>query len=124
MTLPVIGDDVVHLDAGTYMWVHVTHFLIDPDQDNQSILVSLTRSPGYQHDYASPLHSAGANAPSAPRIHGRWRLDAIHWDLFDQTTPEAAQAQLYVWANDQDWTDPNYSQPRMGCNRHRAGSDA
>lgn len=111
MTLPLVGDDVVHLGPSTAMWVQLTHFLIDPDQDNQSILESLTRSPGYQHDYASPFPPGGGSELRDAGIHGRWRLGAIHWDLFEPSTAEAAKAEIDAWANEQDWTDPDYSQP-------------
>ncbi|NWL10443.1 hypothetical protein DM793_03885 [Paenarthrobacter nitroguajacolicus] len=99
------------------MWVQLTHFLIDPDQDNRSILESLIESPGYQHDYASPFPPAAE--VRARGIHGRWRIDAIHPGLFEPSTAETAKAEIDTWANDQDWTDPEYSQPpdaiqRMG----------
>lgn len=117
MTLPFVGDDIVHLGSGTFMWVQLTHFLIDPDQDDQSILESLIESPGYQHDYASPFPSRGGSEPRAWGIHGRWRIDAIHPDLFEPSTAEAAKAEINVWANDQDWTDPEYSQPADAIQR-------
>jgi len=107
--LPLVGDDIVHLGSGTFMWVQLTPYLIDPDQGDQSILESLIESPGYQHDYASPFPPAGE--VRAWGIHGRWRVDAIHPDLFAPSRAEAAKAEIDVWANDQDWTDPEYSQP-------------
>jgi len=109
MTLPFVGDDIVHLDAGTYMWVQLTHFLIDPAHDDQAILERLIESPGYQYDYASPFPSAAEVRPLG--IHGRWRIDAIHPGLFAPSTAEAAKVEIDAWANDQDWTDPEYSQP-------------
>ncbi|MFJ4029377.1 hypothetical protein ACIPWF_18255 [Paenarthrobacter sp. NPDC089989] len=109
MTLPLVGDEVVHLDSGTFMWVQLTRFLIDPDQDDQSILESLIESPGYQHDYASPFPSA--TEVRAWGIHGRWVIDAIQPGLFEPSTAEAAKAEIAIWANDQEWTDPQYSQP-------------
>ncbi|MFE8887610.1 hypothetical protein ACFYLX_17370 [Pseudarthrobacter enclensis] len=117
MTLPFVGDDIVHLGAGTFMWVQLTHFLIDPDQDDQSILASLTESPGYQHDYASPFPSRGGSELRAWGIHGRWRIDAIHPELFEPSTAEEAKAEIKVWANDQDWTDPEYSLPADAIQR-------
>lgn len=109
MTLPLVGDDIVRLGSGTFMWVQLTHFLIDPNQDDQSILESLIGSPGYQHDYASPFPPAAE--VRARGIHGRWRIDAIHTDLFAPSTARAAKAEIDVWANEQDWADPEYSQP-------------
>ena len=117
MTLPLVGDEIVHLDSGTFMWVHLTRFLIDPDQDDQSILESLIESPGYQHDYASPFPSAAE--VRAWGIHGRWRIDAIHPDLFEPSTAEAAKTDIAIWANDQDWTDPEFSQPPDAIQRLR-----
>ncbi|MFJ4169725.1 hypothetical protein ACIPY3_09455 [Paenarthrobacter sp. NPDC089714] len=115
MTLPLVGDDTVHLGPGTFMWVALTHFLIDPGQDEQSILESLIQSPGYQHDYASPFPPA--TEVRAWGIHGRWRIDAIHPGLFQASTAEAARAEIDVWANDQDWTDPEFSQPADAIQR-------
>ncbi|MCY1675753.1 hypothetical protein OVA06_13725 [Pseudarthrobacter sp. SL88] len=115
MTLPFVGDDTVHLDSGTSMWVQLTHFLIDPAQDDQAILERLIESPGYQHDYASPFPSAAEVRPWG--IHGRWRIDAIHPGLFQASTAEAAKAEIDAWAKDQDWTDPGYSQPADAIQR-------
>ncbi|MFK0005183.1 hypothetical protein [Paenarthrobacter sp. NPDC090522] len=117
MTLPFVGDDIVHLDSGTFMWVQLTHFLIGPAQNDQAILERLIESPGYQHDYASPFPSRGGSELRARGIHGRWRIDAIHPDLFEPSTAEAAKAEIKVWANDQDWTDPEYSQPADAIQR-------
>jgi hypothetical protein len=111
MTLPFVGDEIVHLDSGTFMWVQLTRFLIEPDQDDRSLLESLIESPGYQHDYASPFPSRGGSEPSDWGIHGRWRIGAIHPDLFEPATAEAAKAEINAWAKDQEWTDPEYSQP-------------
>lgn len=63
MTLPLTGDGTVHLGPGTFMWVALTRFLIDPGQDNQTILKSLIKSPGYQHDYASPFPRRRKQSP-------------------------------------------------------------
>ncbi|MCP2048980.1 UNVERIFIED_ORG: hypothetical protein J3D58_003052 [Paenarthrobacter nicotinovorans] len=89
----------------------MTRFLIEPDQDDRSLLESLIESPGYQHDYASPFPSRGGSEPSDWAIHGRWRIGAIHPDLFEPSTAEAAKAEINAWVNDQEWTDPEYSQP-------------
>lgn len=111
MALPLIGDDVVHLGPRTYMWVQLTHFTIDPDQEDSSLLESLTESPGYQHDYASPFPRDGSSELRSPGIHGRWILSAINRDLFEATTADEAKAGIQSWANEQDWTDLDYSQP-------------
>ncbi len=93
------------------MWIQLTRFLIEPDQDDRSLLESLIESPGYQHDYASPFPSRSGSEPSDWGIHGRWKIDAIHPDLFEPSTAEAATAEINAWANDQEWMDPEYSQP-------------
>lgn len=117
MTLALIGDGTVHLGPGTFMWIALTHFLIDPGQDNQSILESLIKSPGYQHDHASPYSPDGGDKAQAAGIHGPWRVDAIHPGLFEPSTAEAAKAEIDAWANDQDWTDPEFSQPADAIQR-------
>lgn len=109
MSLRVLGSDLIHLDQGTYMWIQITRFGIEAGQDDWSLLSSLIASPGYAHDYASPL-DPDAEAPPGG-VHGRWRREAIHPALFTRCPPQDAQALLHTWAEDQAWTEPGYRQP-------------
>lgn len=109
VVLQLVGSDIVHLDKNTFMWVQMTHFAIDVDQEDAEILASLISSPDYAHDYASPFPSA--SAPFGKPIHGRWVLDAINVGRFEATTADRAEADLHSWANEQEWTDPGYPQP-------------
>lgn len=106
--LPVIGADIVHLDKNTFMWVQLTHFGEVPEGDSFAI-AALIASPGYAHDYASPLHIE--RQPVGRRVHGRWWLDAIEAANFEPTTAMEAEDRIRSWVNDQDWIDPSYRQP-------------
>ncbi|WP_147917355.1 hypothetical protein [Ruania zhangjianzhongii] len=109
MTLRLRGSDLIHLDEGTYMWIQVTHFAIEAEQSDRSLLSSLIASPGYAHDYASPFDPDEEVQQSA--VHGRWRLETIHPALFARCTPHDAEALLQVWVDEQQWTEPGYRQP-------------
>jgi hypothetical protein len=109
MALPLVGSDIVHLDKNTFMWVQMTHFVINVDQDDAALIASLIASPEYAHDYASPFPSHGA--PFGKTIHGRWVLSAISVDRFGPSTADRAVVELQRWANEQDWVDPDFRQP-------------
>ncbi|KRF24363.1 hypothetical protein [Phycicoccus sp. Soil803] len=87
----------------------MTHFVIDVDQDDADVLASLISSPGYAHDYASPFQSE--SAPFGKPVHGRWVLSEIDVGRFEPSTAGRTEADLHRWANEQDWTDPEYRQP-------------
>ncbi|MCL2543158.1 MAG: hypothetical protein FWE71_11980 [Nocardioidaceae bacterium] len=105
-----VGADIVHLDKNTFMWVQLTHFAISLAESDEVLLASLIASPAYAHDYASPCPSHPQ--PFDTAIHGRWNLSAIAVDRFVPRPSADAIAQLKHWANDQDWTDPDYRQPQ------------
>lgn len=109
MVLRLVGSDVVHMDKGTYMWIQLTHFAIETEQDDRSLLASLIASPGYVHDYASPFESKAE--VTEPAIHGRWWRSEIRADLFQPCTTGNAEALIQAWANDQELTDPGFKQP-------------
>src|SRR5512139_2361201 len=94
MALPLVGSNIIHLDRNPFMWVQLTQSLIDPAQADRSLLASLIASSGYAHDYASPFQSD--SAPFGQPIHGRWRLTAIHPDLFEPTTARRAEVEHEV----------------------------
>jgi hypothetical protein len=107
-TLPLIGAEIVHLDKHTFMWVQLTRFGMTPGND-QDVLAALIASPGYDDDYASPLHVGEER--NEPAVHGRWRLSAIHTGMFEPTTAATAEARIRSWVDDQPWNDPTYRQP-------------
>ncbi|HIZ35009.1 MAG TPA: hypothetical protein H9815_04460 [Candidatus Ruania gallistercoris] len=109
MSLRVLGDEILHLDQGTHMWIQITRFGIDAGQDDWSLLGALIASPGYAHDYASPFDPDEGAPPGG--VHGRWRREAIHSGLFAPCPPQEALALLHTWADDQAWTEPRYRQP-------------
>jgi hypothetical protein len=81
---------MVHMDAGTYMWIQLTNFDIQAAQDDRSLLASLIASPGYAHDYASPFDADAV--VTEPAIHGRWWRSSIHPDFFEPCTPADAES--------------------------------
>lgn len=109
MALRLVGFEVVHMDRGTFMWIQLTHFAVKEAQDDCSLLTSLVASDGYAHDYASPFD--GEASVSEPAIHGRWWRSSIHADAFEAWAAGDAASLLQSWADNQDWTDPDFRQP-------------
>ena len=101
--LRLVGSETVPMGGGTFMRIQLTHFAINPSENDHSLLDSLIASPGYAHDYASPF-DAEAAATLAP-VHGRWWRSAIHAGLLEPWTATAAESALRFWADDQIWTD-------------------
>lgn len=106
MTLNVAGSDIVHMAHGTYMWVQLTHFAIDEDQDDRSLLAALIASPGYAHDYASPFEAEAA--PAEPAVHGRWWRSELNPDLFDPCAANEAKAVIQAWADAPFVDEPDF----------------
>lgn len=106
---PVEGYKIIHLDAGTFMWVAVTRFAATAD-DDRATLATLIASPGYADDCISPPELTPKTIDQFS-VHGRWWLTAITIDRFMPITADAAFDRIRVWANDQAWTDPDYRQP-------------
>jgi hypothetical protein len=109
VAVELVSDDIVHMDKLTFMWVQLTHFSFDIADEDREVLEQLVENDAYAHDYASPFPSHPQ--PLDTRIHGRWNLCAIAADRFQPIAPDAAIELLEQWANDQEWTDPGYSQP-------------
>lgn len=95
-----------HLDVD-----QLTHFAIETAQDDRSLLSSLIASPAYAHDYASPFDAAAV--VTEPAVHGRWWRSSIHPELFMPWKASDAESLIQGWADDQDWTDPDFRQPHL-----------
>jgi hypothetical protein len=109
MTLRLVGAEIVHMEKGTFMWIQLTHFAFEVAQDDRSLLASLIASDGYAHDYASPFDG---NAPvTEPAVHGRWWRTSLHADSFEPWVGAEAESLLQSWADNQEWTDPDFRQP-------------
>ena len=109
MTLRLVGSDIVHMGKGTFMWIQLTRFAIETARDDRSLLASLITSAGYAHDYASPFDAEAVI--TEPAIHGRWWRSSVHAELLEPWTAADAKSLLQSWADEQEWTDPNYGQP-------------
>ncbi len=81
------------INDGTYRWINVKRFRSDPPSllRKQDILPVLLAHPSYKDTYASPTGETEA------LIHGRYRLDAISPDVFDEVTPNHATEVLNTW---------------------------
>jgi len=106
MAIRLVSSDIIHMDKGTFMWIQLTHFAIEPAQDDRSLLASVIASPGYAHDYASPFDAEAVI--TEPAVHGRWWRSSIRAEMFEPWTAADAESLLQSWADDQNWTDPNY----------------
>lgn len=113
--LRLAGAESVPMGAGTFLWIQVTHFDLDPAQSDHSLLASLIASPGYAHDYASPFDSEAVATGSA--VHGRWWRSAICPELLEPWTATAAESVLQAWADDQTWS--NSGHPSAACRATR-----
>lgn len=97
MILTLVGADVVSIGKNTFMWVQITHFAMEAQEDASSVLKELIASPGYAHDYASPFNKERLSAE--PAVHGRWWRGAIHVELFRPCSAELAFSILRRWAS-------------------------
>ena len=109
MALRHVGSEILHMDKGTFMWIQLTHFAMDPALDDRSLLSALVVNDAYAHDYATPFDAD--STVTEPAVHGRWWRDSIRGDSFEPSTPIDAQTVLQTWAHEQDWVDPHYRQP-------------
>jgi hypothetical protein len=91
--LEVVDRRNVFLNDGTYRWINIKRFRQDPPglPRKQDILPVLIAHPSYRDDYASP--TGETEAP----IHGRYRLDAISPDVFDEVASSHASEVLNTW---------------------------
>jgi len=105
------GSDLVHLAAGTRMWVQRTHFSLtgSAEVSDDEVLRSLLSADGYGHDYAAPF--PGRNTDGHVAVHGRWTLQSITAGSFERTTVAEAGRVIRRWSAEQDWTDPDFRQP-------------
>ena len=108
MTRRLVGNDIVHMDKGTFMWIELTHFAMETAEDDRSLLASVIASPAYAH-YPGPFDAAAEVTESA--IHGRWWRTSVHPELFTSCPASDAEALIQDWAGPQEWTDPDYRPP-------------
>lgn len=86
---------MIHLDSGTYHWVSLKAFRITADRPDTDLLAALIRHPQYRDSYAG----GGPDDQSSSSLYGRYRLDRISADSFNQLSPRTAQLSLQQWAD-------------------------
>lgn len=106
MSVRYVDSECVPLGDHTFMWVLVVNFACDPAADDTDVLGWIIDSPQYGYDFASPFE--GNHSPRTPDLHGRWWRSAITVDRFRPCSADEAVEVIRAWANDQDWTDPNF----------------
>lgn len=117
MSLRLIGSHATHLGPQTYMWVDVMSFAVEEGLSDADVLEALVSSEAYARSYQSPLDSTSEVVE--PAVHGRWWRSGVTANLFELCSSEDAEAILQRWADDQDWTDPEYQQPADAQERLR-----
>jgi hypothetical protein len=95
------------MGQSTYMWILCVRFAVGLDTDDRGIIEAIIDTPQYGYDFASPFDGVGARTD--PDIHERWWRKNITPDRFKARTPEEAAEVIRAWAEDQDWTDPDFT---------------
>lgn len=100
-----------HLDMAehSYMWILVVRFDLTDALDDAGVIAAVINSPQYGYDFASPFD--GDASPSHPEIHGRWWRTYVTADHFHPCAPAHAVEVVRHWAEEQDWTDSEFTQP-------------
>jgi hypothetical protein len=86
-------EQMVRLDKGTFHWVSLKQFRIDPTQSNRRLLDALVAHEQYRDHYAGG-RAVDQNYHS---LHGPYRLEYISVDTFRPVRPTVAQAVLQEW---------------------------
>jgi hypothetical protein len=87
-----VSRQTVFLTDGRYRWIVVKRFHLNrPSLAKDAILTALLAHPSYKDSFASP--EGETDSP----IHGRYRLDALSPDAFDEVTPRHASDELEGW---------------------------
>jgi hypothetical protein len=109
--MPVLfaASDYLPMAEHSYMWILTIRFDIAGEEGGDEVINAIITSPQYGYDFASPFD--GTAGPSHPDIHGRWWRRHIGSDRFELCSPAHAVEVVRSWAEDQKWTDPNFTQP-------------
>ncbi|MFJ4253521.1 hypothetical protein [Microbacterium sp. NPDC090003] len=91
------------------MWVAITQFAA-PAADDRTTLAALIASPKFADDYITPPELT-PDSISQFSVHGRWWLTAITVDGFLPVSQDTAIERIRTWADDQEWSVPDYRQP-------------
>lgn len=91
----------IALDKGTYMWVDVIQFALDPDLDDRALLTALMSSRFYSHGYGSPYQFGGETSPEGTPVHGPWLATALAPEMFVPATPDEARHTIHTWMDDE-----------------------
>lgn len=93
---------LVPMDQGTFMWVDIKVFAIDPSASTDGLLSDLMASPAYRHDYCSPFDPDDMDYPG-PGLHANWWVDRLAPAMFAPIAAADAVETVKAWAEDQEW---------------------
>jgi len=90
-----LGGELVHLDQGSYAWVSLKRFEIDPIATDSELLAALIDHPQFHDHYAGEP----AEEQTHHSLHGPYHLKAISVHSFVHTNAGDAQGQIRAWAD-------------------------
>jgi len=89
-------EQLVHLDKGTYHWVSLKQFRIDPSLADKDLLRALINHSAYHDDYAGQ----DAIDQDHHSLHGPYRLECIAPDTFRPARAAISESLLQAWAEE------------------------
>lgn len=109
MALTFVDESLYRMGRHTFMWVSVLSIRFTSEFEDRELIANLIASPIYAHSYAWPFDPQDDR--TEPTIHGPWWRDRITVDRFSPCSAGEAAEAVQRWADDQDWTDPDFQQP-------------
>lgn len=90
------GDDLVHMDRGSNMWVRVVTFReANLPRGSTEAIREVMSWPWFDYDGIGDIDTA-----TRRRIHAGWHLDALDHDSYVLISPAQARGRLERWANE------------------------
>lgn len=109
--MKLLGHEMVHMNPGTYLWIHLKHFEIDPTHTDHDLLADLVATNAFADSYDTPFDPE--HRPTEPAPHGPWLRRIIQPERYTPTTAPAAEATLWTWADN----------PNLSPSPYRHGDD-
>jgi hypothetical protein len=101
------------------MWVHLARLTIDPELDDAGLINALVAHRAFRVSFWDG-DELGEEQITPDSIHGPYPLSRIHPPLFKLVDAVSAEAELFAWANDQEWNPPYAGQSAETMERLRA----
>lgn len=90
-----LGDELVHLDQGSYQWIDIKTFGVGDGFNDLTLIKNLVDQAAYADDYQGNR----VEEQSSGAVHGPYRLDAVDPASFVLTTGDEARDVIQKWAN-------------------------